>query len=312
MNNPQDNPRQSGNRQLKVFKFLTRRQMIGAGAIGLAVAAGGTTYASTLKPVAPERGKANPDGKFKDKVVLITGATSGIGEGTAYAFAKEGAKVMFCGRRENLGREVENRIKGNGGEATYMRADVRREQDVRAFVDGCVKKYGHIDVAFNNAGIEAKAANLAEQTLEDFTDVINTNVVGYFLSMKYEIPQMLKQGGGIIVNNASVSGHDGFALISPYSASKHAIIGLTKCAALEYTPQNIRINSFSPGGVDTPMLRRALKGFGVTAAQAATGVPIRRINTVEEMAHIVMFMSSDEASSIAGMDMDVTGGMLTA
>jgi NAD(P)-dependent dehydrogenase (short-subunit alcohol dehydrogenase family) len=183
---------------------------------------------------------------------------------------------------------------------------------VRETVQKCVEKYGRLDIAFNNAGVEAVAANLAEQTLENFLNVMNTNATGVFLSMKHEIPVMLKQGGGIIINNASVSAHDGFALISPYSASKHAVLGLTKCAALEYTPKNIRINSISPGGVDTPMLERALKGFGVSAEKIAETTPIRRINTSEEMARIVMFLSSDDASALAGMDMDVTGGMLTA
>ncbi len=292
-------------------KHISRREIIGA--IGLtALAATGDAVAQTLRPVEAAAGRASTNGRFKEKVVLITGATSGIGESTAYAFAREGARVFFCGRREELGRQVESRIKGFGGEATYIRADVRREEDVRSFVDGCVKKYARIDVAFNNAGVEAVAANLAEQRLENFLNVMTTNATGVFLSMKYEIPVMLRQGGGVIVNNASVSAHDGYALISPYSASKHAIVGLTKCAALEYVPKNIRINSISPGAVDTPMLRRALVGFKTTAAEVAKTIPIQRVNTVEEMARIVMFLSSDEASAVAGMDMDVTGGMLTA
>jgi len=293
-------------------KYISRREMIGAVGLTALAATGGVAFSQTLRPVEPETGRATPNGRFKNKIVLITGATSGIGEGTAYAFAREGARVFFCGRRENLGRQVESRIKSFGGEAMYMRADVRREEDVKNFIEGCVRKYGRIDVAFNNAGVEAVAADLAEQTLENFLNVMTTNAAGVFLSMKYEIPVMLKQGGGVIVNNASVSAHDGYALISPYSASKHAIVGLTKCAALEYAPRNIRINSISPGAVDTPMLRRALAGFKTTAEEVAKTIPIRRINTVEEMARVVMFLGSDEASSVAGMDMDVTGGMLTA
>lgn len=304
------------NNHSKKLKQLTRRRLIqgsvGLAGVGSAIVAATKAQANTQKPPAPASGKANSNGKFKDKVVLITGATSGIGEATAKAFASEGAIVHFCGRREALGEKIAQEINAQGGRSSYQKADVRNEQDVKAFVDTCVKKYGQIDIAFNNAGIEATAAPLAEQSHENFMNVITTNVVGYFLSMKYEIPHMLQRGGGVIINNASVSGHDGFALISPYSASKHAVIGLTKCAALEYTPKNIRINSISPGGVDTPMLRRALKGFGITPEQAATGVPIRRINTVEEMARIVMFLSSDDASSVAGTDIDVTGGMLTA
>ena len=292
---------------------INRRKAISAGVVGLVAATiSNSAIANTQKPPAPASGKANSNGRFQDKVVLITGATSGIGEATARAFAREGAIVHFCGRREALGNKIFQEINAQGGRSSYQKADVRNEQEVKAFIDTCVQKYGRIDIAFNNAGIEATAAPLAEQSLENFTNVMTTNVVGYFLSMKYEIPPMLQRGGGVIINNASVSGHDGFALISPYSASKHAIIGLTKCAALEYTPKNIRINSISPGGVDTPMLRRALKGFGLTSEQAAAGVPIRRINTVEEMARMVMFLSSDDASSVAGTDIDVTGGMLTA
>lgn len=316
-----NNPRQSG-RKLKGSKnFLTRRQMIGAGAIGLAgVAAGGTTYASTLKPVAPERGKANPDGKFKDKVVLITGATSGIGEGTAYAFASEGAKVFFCGRREKLGKQVEAKIKSNGGEATYQMADMRREEDVKNFVEAAVRKYGRLDIAFNNAGIATtKGVPIVEQPSSDFLDIMTTNAAGVFYSMKYEIPHLLRNKPwgaygtrGVIINNASTSGHRGYANISPYSASKHAILGLTRCAALEYGDEGVRIDSISPGGVDTPMRRRVTEAGGYTGPHPAPmpNIP-RRVNTVEEMADVVMFLASDAASSLMGTDLDVTGGNLT-
>lgn len=289
----------------------TRRSFLKLGVVGMAATAS-TALGSTLQAPKPASGKANPNGRFKDKVVLITGATSGIGKATAYAFAREGAKVFFTGRRKEIGEGNAREVRELGGEATFLQSDVRHEDQVREMVQKCVEKYGRLDIAFNNAGVEAVAANLAEQTLENFLNVMNTNATGVFLSMKHEIPVMLKQGGGIIINNASVSAHDGFALISPYSASKHAVLGLTKCAALEYTPKNIRINSISPGGVDTPMLERALKGFGVSAEKIAETTPIRRINTSEEMARIVMFLSSDDASALAGMDMDVTGGMLTA
>ncbi|KAB8314714.1 SDR family oxidoreductase [Tolypothrix campylonemoides VB511288] len=243
--------------------------------------------------------------------MLITGATSGIGEGTAYAFAKEGAKVFFCGRRENLGKQVEAKIKGFGGEATYMQADVRKEEDVKAFIDACVKKYGRIDIAFNNAGIESKPATIAERSLEEWMDLMNTNATGVFLSMKYELPHMLRQGGGVIVNNASVSGHVGFATIAPYSASKHAVISLTKVAALEYADKNIRVNSVSPGAVDTPMLRRALAAWKTDFKAVSQDYPIKRIVNTEEIARAVMWLSSDDASCITGMDVDATGGYLT-
>ena len=291
---------------------INRRKAIGAGVVGLAAATiSNSAIANTQKPPAPASSKANSNGRFQGKVVLITGATSGIGEGTAYAFAKEGAKVFFCGRRENLGKQVEAKIKSFGGEATYMQADVRKEADVKALIDACVTKYGRIDIAFNNAGIvNPKIAKLHEQPTEDFLDSMNTNALGTFLSIKYEIPQMLKQGGGVIVNTASISGHRGFTEIGPYSTSKHAVIGLTKIAALEYARNNIRVTSISPGGVDTPMLRRVREQRGVSFEQGSQGIPIGRTNTVEEMARTVMFLSSDEATAFHGSVIDVTGGML--
>lgn len=296
------------------LKQLTRRRLIqgsvGLAGIGSALTAG-KAQANTQKPVQPESGKANPDGKFKDKVVLITGATSGIGKATAYAFAREGAKVFFCGRRANLGAVNVREIEKFGGKATFMQADVRKESDINAFIDGCVEKYGQIDIAFNNAGIESQPYALAEQSLEDWTNVIVTNATGVFLSMKYELPVMLKQKGGIIINNASVSSHVGFATISPYSASKHAVLSLTKVAALEYTDKNIRINSVSPGAVDTPMLRRALAAWKTNFETVAKDYPLQRIVQPEEIVRTVMWLSSDDASCIVGMDVDATGGYLT-
>lgn len=294
---------------------MSRRRIILQGSVGLAgigsAIAVTKAQANTQKPVQLESGKANPDGKFKDKVVLITGATSGIGKATAYAFAKEGAKVFFCGRRTNLGEANVREIEQFGGKATFMQADVRRESDIKAFVDGCVEKYGRIDIAFNNAGIESSPKTIAEQSLEDWMNVMTTNATGVFLSMKYELPVMLKQRSGIIVNNASVSSHVGFATISPYSASKHAIASLTKVAALEYSDKNIRVNSISPGAVDTPMLRRALAAWKTDFATVAKEYPLKRIVNAEEIARAVMWLSSDDASCIVGMDVDATGGYLT-
>ncbi|MBD2776023.1 SDR family oxidoreductase [Iningainema sp. BLCCT55] len=283
----------------------------GAGVAGVAATfLAERAQANTQKPPEP-KATTNRNGKFAGKVVLITGATSGIGEGTAYAFAKEGAKVFFCGRRENMGKQVEGKIKSFGGEATYMRADVRNEVDVKAFIDNCVKKYGRIDIAFNNAGIvNPEFVKIHEQKTEDFLDVMNTNALGIFLSMKYEIPYMLKQGAGVIINTASVSSHRGFSELSPYSASKHAVASLTKVAALEYARNNIRVSSISPGGVDTPMLRYARAKRGVSFEEGSKGIPIGRTNTVEEMARAVMFLASDDATAFQGSLVDVTGGML--
>lgn len=292
---------------------VTRRGILAGGAAALAaMALPGAASANTLNPV-QSRSELDPNGRFAGKVVLITGATSGIGRTTAEAFAREGARVMFCGRREHLGAEVEAGIRGFGGEATYLRADVRSDDDVRAFVDGCAEKYGRIDIAFNNAGIEtSRPGPLAEQPLADWMDVMATNATGVFLSMKYEIPHMLGQGGGAIVNMGSVSSHIGYATIGPYNASKHAIWSLTRVASVEYAPRNVRINMVSPGACATPMLDRALRGFETTPEQVAQTIPIRRISTTEEIARVVMFLASDEATTLSGMDVDATGGMLSA
>ena len=291
---------------------ISRRRILTSGAVataGLTTAIATGTQANTQNS-STQTGSANPNGKFADKVVLITGATSGIGEATARAFAQEGAKVHFCGRREELGAKVAQTIQNQGGVATYQKADVRNEDEVKAFINGCVERYGRIDVAFNNAGIESSPKTVAEQTFEDWENVMNTNARGVFLSMKYELPVMLQQGGAII-NNASVSGHVGFSTIAPYSASKHAILSLTKVAALEYADKNIRVNSISPGAVDTPMLRRALEAWNTDFETVAQEYPIKRIVTPEEMARVVMWLASAEPTSVVGTDIDATGGYLT-
>jgi len=312
MSNKKDKEQQLADSSKRKNSPITRREIISAGVAGLAAASTAkSVFANTQKPVEPESGKANPDGKFKNKVVLITGATSGIGKATAYAFAKEGAKVFFCGRRTNLGEANAREIQAFGGEATYMQADVRKEDDVRNFIKGCVKKYGRIDIAFNNAGIEAPPKAINDLSLEEWNNVIATNATGVFLSMKYEIPVMLRQGGGIIVNTASVGGHQGFANIAPYGASKAGVMSLTRTGAMELTGKNIRVNSFSPGAVDTPMLRRALSSWGVTTEAEAKNYPINRLATAEEMARVVMWLSSDDATIMVGTDIDATGGYLT-
>ncbi len=304
----------SGNLENQKARRLSRRRILigGASVAGVAVSAiAERAQANTQKPPQPATPPANRNGRFANKVVLITGATSGIGEATARAFAHEGATVHFCGRRELLGNKIAAEITTQGGKASYQRADVRREEDVKAFVDTCVQKYGRIDIAFNNAGLlNPKFVRLHEQPTTDFLDVLHTNALGEFLSLKYEIPQMLKQGGGCIVNMASVSGYKGFSEIGPYSVSKHAVLGLTKVAALEYAKDNIRITSISPGGVDTAMLRRAREARGLTFEEGSKAIPIGRTNTVEEMARAVMFLSCDEASAFHGSLVDLTSGML--
>lgn len=298
----------------KSTKSFTRRRMMlgGAGVAGVAATVfAGRAQANTPKAPAPETSATNPNGRFANKVVLITGATSGIGEATARAFAREGAIVHFCGRREALGEKIAKDILAQGGRASYQKADVSNEEDVKSLIDNCITKYGRIDIAFNNAGIESPPLTLAEMSLTDWNNVMTTNATGVFLAMKYEIPQMLKQGGGSIVNTASVGGHVGFARTGPYNASKHAILSLTKVAALEYADKNIRINSISPGTVDTPMLRRVLKSWNVSPQQVVSDYPIKRLTTAEEMARTVVWLSSADPACIVGTDIDVTGGYLT-
>lgn len=304
----------------------SRRALLAAGA-GLAalgaLASPATAQDRAVHPVESLSGVR----RFKDRVVLITGATSGIGQGVTAAFAGEGAKVMFCGRREALGGRVaaainaDQAVRSAGGEATYLPADVRREKDVAAFVDACVRKYGRIDIAHNNAGIAINVAKpIPDQPSGDFTDIMMTNAFGVFFSLKHELPVMVRNDPwgafgtrGVVINTASTSGHVGYPNIAPYGASKAAILSLTRNAALEFGPQGIRVNSFSPGGVDTPMRRRAYTQQGVPESAPLPPVPNipRRANTVAEMADVVLFLASDAGSSLYGVDLDVTGGNLT-
>jgi NAD(P)-dependent dehydrogenase (short-subunit alcohol dehydrogenase family) len=285
----------------------SRRSFLGKGLIGL----GGLTVAGSVLGQSEKKDeKANKNGKFAKKVVLITGATSGIGETTAYAFAREGASVMFCGRRESLGKQVEARIKSFGGEATYMKADVSRENELRIFIEKCVGKYGRLDIAYNNAGIDLPPAPLHETSLEDFNRQMAINSTGVFLSMKYELQQMVKQNSGAIVNVASIGGHRGFPNIAGYSASKAAVLSLTRTAAIEYAPKNIRINAISPGPIETPMMQRVYDQWKVTREQLASGYPIQRTGQPEEVAQAIMWLCSDEASYIIGADLQIDGGYL--
>lgn len=234
---------------------------------------------------------------------------------------------MFCGRREQLGAQVSDAInadpivKAARGEAAYVRADVRREDDVAALVKACVSRYGRIDIAHNNAGIATSVIKpIPDQPSEDFADIMATNAFGMFFSLKHELPVMANNvpwgafgTRGVVINTASTSGHVGYPNIAPYGASKAAILSLTRNAALEFGPLGIRVNSFSPGGVDTPMRRRAYSQQGVPETATLPPVPNipLRANTVAEMADVVLFLASDAGSSLYGVDLDVTGGNLT-
>jgi NAD(P)-dependent dehydrogenase (short-subunit alcohol dehydrogenase family) len=246
--------------------------------------------------------------EFDGKVALVTGGGSGIGRATAIAFAREGAKVVIGNRNVQRGEETVSMIRDAGGTASFRRTDVVVAADVKALVDHAVTTYGRLDIAFNNAGIEGDPRPLAEQTEANFDAVMDINVKGVWLSMKYEIPRMLEQGGGAIVNCSSVAGVIGFLGIGIYAASKHAVIGLTKVAALEYSAQGIRINAVNPAVIDTEMVDRLADGMNMKKDDLTTFHPIGRIGRVEEVAEAVLWMCSDKASFVTGHSMIVDGG----
>jgi NAD(P)-dependent dehydrogenase (short-subunit alcohol dehydrogenase family) len=246
---------------------------------------------------------------FENKVTLITGGTSGIGLATALAFGKEGAKVVLSGRREKEGNEVVSRIRKSGGEATFIKTDVSSEAEVEALVSKTVSTYGRLDAAFNNAGIEGEVAKPThEQSIANYRAVMDINVLGVLLAMKHEITAMLKSGGGSIVNNASVGGLIGFPGASVYVASKHAVLGLTRSAALEYARQGIRVNAVSPGPIDTPMLDRFVEDLGVKTEQFLATLPMARKGRAEEIADAVLWLCSQQASFVTGQSLAVDGG----
>ncbi len=248
---------------------------------------------------------------LENKVALVTGATSGIGKATALALGSAGAKVVFSGRRDLEGETTAALIRNAGAECLFVRSDVSSEEDVKALVQKTIKTYGQIDCAFNNAGIEPTPKPLHEQSIEDFDKLMGINVRGLFLCMKYEIQQMLSQGSGVIVNNSSIGGLIGFPGVSPYIASKHAVMGLTRSAALDYAKQGIRINAINPGLIATDMLDRVADGRGSTADDLASMVPMGRIGLAEEIAQAVVFLCSDAASYITGQPLVVDGGFTT-
>ncbi|MBO9409270.1 SDR family oxidoreductase [Shimia sp. R9_1] len=291
-------------------EFNSRRAFLTGGGIVLAGAAmAGAAAANTLNPAEPAT-TANSEGRFQGKVVAITGGNSGIGKATADAFAMEGAKVYITARRDALGKQVEAEIRAKGGDVTWMVTDVRDPAQVERFIATIVSEAGRLDVLFNNAGIFMTPALIEDIPVEEFQDHMATNVEGVFYGMKYAIPQMKAQGGGAIINMASVAGHRGFGFTGHYSASKHAVRGLTKAGANVSAKDNIRINSISPLAVDTPMLQESFDYQGVTYEGMAPNFVTPRIMTPHEMAVGVMFLASDEASSINGTDLDATGGQL--
>jgi NAD(P)-dependent dehydrogenase (short-subunit alcohol dehydrogenase family) len=240
-------------------------------------------------------------------VVLITGALAGIGRATAVAFAREGARLIVSGRQDDAGRTLVAELRALGAEAEFIRTDVRNEDDLRRLVDGAVARFGRLDVAVNSAGSEGKPGPVSEQTAETYAAVFETNVLGVLLSMKHELRVMEAQGSGSIVNLSSTMGHRGAPGTSVYTASKHAVEGLTKAAALEAAPFGVRVNAVAPGPVDTEMLAR-FAGSDERKAGLATGVPFKRIAKPEEISDAIVFLASERASFITGQIIDVNGG----
>src|SRR5947208_2801313 len=232
---------------------------------------------------------------MKNKVILVTGALTGIGRATALAFAREGANIVVCGRRDDVGNALATELRTLGVEAEYIRADVRHEDDVRSLVDKTVKRFGRLDVAVNTAGTEGKPGPVTEQSAESYAAVFDTNVLGTLLSMKHELRVMLPQGSGSIVNVSSTYGHTGAAGASIYAASKHAVEGLTKSAALETAASGVRVNMVAPGPIETGMLNR-FTGTDERKAGLAATVPLKRVGRPEEIAQTVAFLASEANS----------------
>jgi NAD(P)-dependent dehydrogenase (short-subunit alcohol dehydrogenase family) len=242
-------------------------------------------------------------------VILITGALTGIGRATAIAFARKGTALVVAGRREDAGAALATELRALGAEAEFIRADVRHDDEVRNLVDRTVARFGRLDVAVNNAATEGQVGPITDQTAESYAATFDTNVLGTLLSMKHELRVMLPQGSGSIVNVSSAYGSVGAAGASVYVASKHAVEGLTKSAALEVAGTGVRVNVVAPGTTDTGMLTRFTNTDDNKAALVST-VPVKRLATPEEIAHVIAFVASPNASYMTGASIPVDGGML--
>ncbi|MDI6858289.1 MAG: SDR family oxidoreductase [Dehalococcoidia bacterium] len=249
-------------------------------------------------------------GMFEGKVALVTGASSGIGRAAAIAFAREGAKVVVSDVDASGGEDTVHMITDAGGDAYFVRADVSQPDQVENLISETVRKYGRLDFAFNNAGIEGEQAATADSSEANWDRVLSVNLKGAWLCMKNEIPQMLKQGKGAIVNMSSVAGLIGYRNIPAYVASKHGVIGLTKTAALEYATTGIRINVVCPGVIRTPMVERFAGGSPQGEAQLMEAEPIGRLGVPEEVAEAVIWLCSDAASFVLGHAMVIDGGLV--
>jgi len=248
-------------------------------------------------------------GLLAGKVALVTGGGSGIGRASALTFAREGAKVVVADMAVEGGEETVRLIQQRSGEAVFVKTDVSRAAEVEALIARAVQTYGRLDCAHNNAGIEGAAATTIDYSEDDWARVIAINLTGVWLCMKYEIPQMLKQGAGAIVNTASTAGLVGYRGGAAYVASKHGVVGLTKTAALEYAKAGVRVNAVCPGAIDTPMMGRITGHRPQRAERMAAAEPVGRMGRPEEIAEAVVWLCSGVASFVTGHPMAVDGGL---
>jgi NAD(P)-dependent dehydrogenase (short-subunit alcohol dehydrogenase family) len=300
------NPRAPGRRGVMIAALA------GAGGASVGLAAGAAMGAAAQPPVVEIKDRR----RFYGKVVLITGATSGIGAAAAKMFAAEGGKVGFCGRRADRGNQVENEIRSRGGIARYFQADVRSEDDVRRFVNATAEAFGGLDVCFNNAGITLEKP-LHEYSLAEWDDVVNTDLRGVFLALKYEIPHLIARGGGVVLVTSSSNAIATGTKKSAYSAAKRGLVGLVQAAAQDYADRNIRINALIPGTTDTELVRRAAGMLNVpdamweaaAASWAKFAVPVaHRMAKPEEIAGFALTLASDEFPYLNGAQLVIDGG----
>lgn len=246
--------------------------------------------------------------RLAGKVTVITGGAGGIGKITAEKFLKEGAKVVIVDLMQDALDKAKSELEGHG-EIIAIKADVTNASEVEGYVNKAIEHFGRIDVFFNNAGIEGKVAPLVDQTVEDFDQVLSVNVRGVFLGLKYVLPHLIQQGSGSVINTSSVAGLDGSPGVAPYIASKHAVVGLTKTAAIEVAGSNVRVNSIHPSPVNTRMMRSLESGMKVDEHTLAKTIPLGRYGEASDIANLVLFLASDESTFITGAQYRIDGGM---